>query len=136
MKFLIVTLFLVASSILCLAQMSKEYRACGDQAKTQLEMNACASEELARTDANMDRVYRLLLSRTKNQQVLVGKVEALQKVWIAYRDSYMDAMYPAENKQAEYGTIFPMEADLLRAKLTQQHIANLRELLQQNSGPN
>jgi hypothetical protein len=46
----------------------------------------------------------------------------------------MDAMYPAKNKQAEYGSIYPMEADLLRAKLTQQQVAALKELQQQYSG--
>ena len=43
-------------------------------------------------------------------------------------------MYPAKNKQAEYGSIYPMEADLLRAKLTQQQVAALKELQQQYSG--
>ena len=46
----------------------------------------------------------------------------------------MEAMYPAKNKQAEYGSIYPMEADLLRAKLTQRQVTALKELLQQYSG--
>ena len=46
----------------------------------------------------------------------------------------MDAMYPAENKQAEYGSIYPMEAGLLRAKLTQRQVTALKELLRQYSG--
>ena len=53
---------------------------------------------------------------------------------LSYRDAYMDAMYPAENKQAEYGSIYPMEADLLRAKLTQRQVTALKELLRQYSG--
>lgn len=38
----------------------------------------------------------------------------------ALRVPYLEAMYPAKNKQAEYGLIFPMEADLLRVKVKQQ----------------
>jgi hypothetical protein len=37
----------------------------------------------------------------------------------------MEAMYPAEDKQAEYGSVYPMEADLLRAKLTQRQVTAL-----------
>ena len=40
-------------------------------------------------------------------------------------------MYPAEDKQAEYGSIFPMEVELLGAKLTRQQTAALREILKQ-----
>jgi hypothetical protein len=46
----------------------------------------------------------------------------------------MDAMYPAKNRQAEYGSIYPMEADLLRAKLAQRQVTALKELLHQYSG--
>jgi len=49
------------------------------------------------------------------------RFKAAERAWIAYRDAYMGAMYPAKDKQAEYGSIYPMEADLLRAKLTQRH---------------
>jgi hypothetical protein len=41
-------------------------------------------------------------------------------------------MFPAENKQAEYGSVYPMEVDLLRAKLTRIQIAALQDVAQQN----
>ena len=37
-------------------------------------------------------------------------------------------MYPEENKQAAYGTMFPMEVDLLYASLTRGHIKAMIEL--------
>ena len=125
--------FLIAS-LPGLAQDSAQYRACNDKAKTQVEMNACASEEAARLDAQLNDVYRKLLSQAASQQEAVAKIKAAERAWIVYRDAYMDAMYPAKDKQAEYGSIYPMEADLLRAKLTQQQVAALKELLQQYSG--
>jgi hypothetical protein len=42
-------------------------------------------------------------------------------------------MYPEKDKQAAYGSMFPMEADLLLAKLTRHQIEALQELLQQYS---
>jgi len=126
--------FLFAASLPGLAQDSAQYRACNEKAKTQSEMNACASEEAARVDTELNEVYRNVLARAGKQQEAVAKIKAAERAWIAYRDAYMDAMYPAKEKQAEYGSIYPMEADLLRAKLTQRQVIALRELLQQYTG--
>ena len=122
------------TSLPALAQDSAQYRACNDKAKTQAEMNACASDEAARNDAELNEVYRKLLSQAASQEEAVAKIKAAERAWIAYRDAYMDAMYPAKDKQAEYGSIYPMEADLLRAELTQRQVTAIRELLQQYSG--
>src|SRR5712692_9317577 len=132
MRYLAV-LFLLAS-FPGLAQNSAQYRACNGKAKVQAEMNACAGEEATRLDAELNEVYRKLLSQAASQEEAVAKIKAAEKAWIAYRDAYMDAMYPAKDKQAEYGSIYPMEADLLRAKLTQRQVTSLKELLQQYSG--
>jgi uncharacterized protein YecT (DUF1311 family) len=125
--------FLIAS-LPGLAQNSEQYRSCNDKATTQGEMNACASDEAARVDAQLNDVYRKLLSQAASRQEAVAKIKAAERAWIAYRDAYMDAMYPAKDKQAAYGSIYPMEADLLRAKLTQQQVAALKELQQQYAG--
>src|SRR5713226_9298495 len=132
MRYLAIAFLIV--SLPALAQDSAQYRACNDKAKTQTEMNACASSEAARNDAELNEVYRKLLSQATSQQEAVAKIKAAERAWIAYRDAYMDAMYPAKDKQAEYGSIYPMEADFLRAKLTRQQVAALKELLQQYSG--
>jgi len=132
MKNLLVVFLLAA--LPSLAQDSAQYRACNDKAKTQMEMNACASQKAARSDAELNEVYRKLLSQAASQQEAVAKIKAAERAWVAYRDAYMDAMYPAKDKQAEYGSVYPMEADLLRAKLTQQQVVALKELLQQYSG--
>jgi uncharacterized protein YecT (DUF1311 family) len=94
-------------------------------------MNACASDAAARVDAELNGVYRKLLSQAASQQEAIAKIKAAERAWIIYRDAYLDAMYPAKDKQAEYGSMYPMEADLLRAKLTTQQVAALRDLLAQ-----
>lgn len=43
----------------------------------------------------------------------------------------MAAMYPAKDKQTEYGSGYPMEADLLLAQLTEVQINALEALLKQ-----
>jgi len=93
-------------------------------------MNACANEEARRVDAELNQVFRRLLSRAASQPDVRVKIEAAEEAWVAYRDAYMEAMYPAKDKLAEYGSVYPMEADLLRAKLTQQQVAALKNLSQ------
>ncbi|HEY2496656.1 MAG TPA: lysozyme inhibitor LprI family protein [Candidatus Angelobacter sp.] len=128
MKYL--PLVFLLATFLAFAQDSAQYHACNAKTKTQMEMNACASEEAARADAELNAVYRKVLTQAGKQEEVVAKIKAAERAWIAYRDAYMDAMYPAKNKQAEYGSVYPMEADLLRAKLTQRQITALKELLQ------
>lgn len=134
MRYLVIATAFLLASLPALAQDSAQYRACNDKAKTQGEMNACASEEAARVDAELNTVYRNLLSKAASQPEAVAKIKASERAWITFRDAYMDAMYPAKDKQTEYGSVYPMEADLLKAKLTRQQVAALEEMLKQYSG--
>jgi hypothetical protein len=43
-------------------------------------------------------------------------------------------MYPAPDKRAEYGSIYPMEFALLQAKLTRQQTQAVKELIKQYRG--
>ena len=131
MKYL--AMVLLIASLPGLAQDSPRYLACNKKAKTQGEINACANEEAARVDVELNDVYRKLLSMAAAEPEAVAKIKAAERAWIAYRDAYMDAMYPARDKQAEYGSIYPMEAELLRAKLTRRQVTALKELLEQYS---
>ena len=113
-----------------LAQESAEYRACSEKARTQAQMNACANEEATRADADLNRAYDNVLSKAESDPEAVAKIKALETAWTAYRDAYIEATYPARDKQAEYGSVYPMEVDILRAKLTRQQIAAVKDLLQ------
>jgi len=99
-----------------------------------MAMHACARDEALRVDTELNDIYRRLLSAAGNQSAAVEKIRAAERAWIAYRNAYIDAMYSAKDKQAAYGSKFPMEADLLRAKLSQQQIAALKDLLKQYTG--
>ncbi len=128
-----VAIALLITSLPAVPQDSAQYRACSEKAKAQTEINRCASDEAARVDTELNELYRKLLSQAASQEAAVEKIKAAERAWIAYRDAYVDAMYPAKNKQAEYGSIYPTEAALLRAKLTQRQVTALKELIQQYS---
>jgi len=116
------------------AQESPDFHACGDKATTQMAINACAGDEAKRADAELNRVYGQLLLKAEKDPVATAKIKAAEKLWIAYRDAYIEAMYPAEDKQAAYGTMYSMETSLLIAKMSRQHTSALKELLRQHDG--
>jgi len=113
------------------AQDSPQYRACTKTAQAQYDLNACAADEAKRVDAELNRVYRELLAKTTDDPAALEKIKKFQRAWIAYRDACIEATYPAEDKRAEYGSMYPMEVDLLGAKLTRQQIVVLKELSQE-----
>lgn len=116
------------------AQTSDQYRACSAKANTQSEMTACAAEELSRTNGELNRIYSDVLLKAESNREAVIKIKAAENAWMIYRDAHIEATYPAKDKQAAYGSIYPMSVDLLLAKLTQQQISALKDLLKQYSG--
>lgn len=117
-----------------MSQDSPQWKACNAKAQTQMDMNACAGAEADRVDAKLNALYRQLLAKAGSDQNAMAKIKASERAWIAYRDSYIEATYPAQDKQVEYGSMYGMDVALVRAKLTQQHLADLQELLKQYSG--
>ncbi|HEY1204870.1 MAG: lysozyme inhibitor LprI family protein [Bryobacteraceae bacterium] len=122
---------ILAALVPCLlfAQDSARYRACTGKAKAQPELNACAADEAKRVDAELNRVYRELLSKNTDDPAAVEKIKNAQRAWVAYRDAYIEAMFPAQDKQAEYGSMYPMEVDLLLASLTARQVDALKDLI-------
>jgi uncharacterized protein YecT (DUF1311 family) len=64
----------------------------------------------------------------------LAKVRTVERAWIAYRDVCLEAIFPVKAKQAEYGSIFPTDADLFLADLTRQQTIMLTILREINSG--
>ena len=67
--------------------------------QTQSEMNQCAIDEFKKADAELNKVFQQLLSKTDRQE----KLKAAQRAWIAFRDA--DCEYDAA--EAEGGTMEP-----------------------------
>jgi uncharacterized protein YecT (DUF1311 family) len=132
-KYLAAALLLVFIPFACFAQDSAEYRACSDKANTQAEMTACASAEAKRVDAKLNSTYSALLARVERHPEAVAKIKAAERAWVAYRDAYIEAAYPAKDKATEYGSIYPLDVALLRAKLTQRQVTALEDMLQHYS---
>jgi uncharacterized protein YecT (DUF1311 family) len=124
-------IWFVLMALPAVAQVSPQFQACNRNAKTQLAMDICAGNEAALRMKQMDYIYNELMSRAARQPGAVAKIRASQKAWTAYADAYIEALYPAKDKQLSYGSVYPMEVALARSGLVQQHIADLKVLLTQ-----
>jgi uncharacterized protein YecT (DUF1311 family) len=121
---------LLLSTSFAFPQDSAQYQACNEKAKAQPDLNACARQEADRVDAKLNKLYAQLLAKAKDPND-IAKIKAAERAWIAYRDAYIEATYPAKDKQLEYGSEYLTDVALLEAKLTQQHMADLEDLLKQ-----
>ena len=101
---------------------------CDKTAKTQSDLNVCAIHDDASADNEMNRTYKELLKRAASDPIAVQKIEAAQRAWITFREAQIAALYPAEDKM-EYGTVFPMCVNWLRADLTHQRTKMLKDML-------
>jgi uncharacterized protein YecT (DUF1311 family) len=108
---------------------------CLESAATRAEVNRCVSEEVRQVEAELNDVYDQLLIVLRYDATAVVKVRAAEKAWVAYRDGYIEARWPAENKQI-YGSMLAAKAMQLRATLTRKHIEDVKELLDQHSKQN
>jgi uncharacterized protein YecT (DUF1311 family) len=110
-------------------QDSAHFRGCSSTNASQAKLNQCASEEAKRVDIQLNETYARVLSKLSKDAEATAKVKAMERAWLTYRDAYLAATYPAKDKSS-YGSMFPMEFDLLYANLTQRQIDALNELLQ------
>ena len=113
----------------CYGQNSAEYRRCADRAQTQLEQDKCANEEAVRADLALDAIYRGFIAKIAGDSLAIAKLREAETAWRRYRDTYIEAVYPARDKQLAYGTEYPMDVDLLSAKMTREHLAEITYLI-------
>ena len=102
---------------------------CMATADTQMAMNRCADSEALRSADELAGLHNRLVITARSVPGAVERIIAAERAWASYRDAYINAMYPAEDKQAAYGSVFQTEVLLLRADLTRRQILALRDLL-------
>ena len=129
MKMAVIALLLVACLRAVPVGAADDFDACSNRAKTQLALDVCASNFDAKFETTLNLVYNKLLLAARANPITVRKIRNAERAWVAYRDDFVNATYPATDKQAAYGSIYPMEVDLLRAKLARCQISALTDLL-------
>lgn len=120
---------LVVSCSLCFAQKLDRFSDCQKKAQSQRDLQVCADHQFTQGEAAMQRTYQRLLAKAKSDPVAENKIRAAQRSWLAFRDAQLEAMYPHEDKQGEYGSTYPMCALLQKTELTRQRTQMLSKML-------
>ena len=103
-------------------------------AQTQADLNQTACGTFEEADQTLNRVYQQIRRRYQGDKDFLEKLKRSQRAWIAFRDAELEALYPDENKQISYGSIYPMCVCGEQARLTQDRIEQLRRWLEVEEG--
>lgn len=120
--------FLLASPITGLANPTQG-NTCAEHAETQLDLNKCGEQDFKTADAELNRVYREILSRYENDSVFLEKLRTSQRHWIKQRDADLALKYPHADEPRYYGSIFPMCYAAFKADLTMRRVVFLKQWL-------
>jgi uncharacterized protein YecT (DUF1311 family) len=97
---------------------------------TQDVMNSCARHEIETSDAELNRVYRELQIRYKDDPDFLMKLRAAQTAWIKFRDAQLEMKFPPHPKEPYYyGSVFPMCSMLYLHQLTSDRLDTLKDWL-------
>jgi uncharacterized protein YecT (DUF1311 family) len=118
--------FLAATFAFCQSTQSP----CWKAKTAQSEMNHCADLDARQADADLNRVYGELLSKLKSDENAIKKLRAAQRARLAFRDARLQELYPATDKQAEYGSMYPMCYAQVATAMTKERTTQLRRMLE------
>lgn len=94
--------------------------------QTQLEMNQEADKNYKKADKELNLIYNKILKDYQTDTKFILKLKEAQKAWIKFRDAEMDALFPEEDKQLQYGSVFPMCWSKAITDLTNERIKKLK----------
>ena len=91
-------------------------------AQTQSEMNAQVCEAYAESDDDLNRVYRRVTARLRDEPRRASALRVAQRTWVRYRDQHVMSLCP---DPSECGSIWPMVRCLALQHVTEQRTATL-----------
>src|SRR5689334_21656205 len=99
-------------------------------ASTQLELNQCAADDLARERQRMDRT----LARVDDERGERGRaaVQAAQRAWQAYADAQIEALYPGCGRSTACGSAHGMCQAAAFSALIRARTAELDRMLREH----
>lgn len=104
------------------------------KAQTQLEMTQDSCSQYKAADKKLNVIYRQVLERVEADSAATAKIKKAQRAWLAFRDAQLEAVYPAEEKQVEYGSVYPMCSCIETTALVNQRIEQLSAWLTGEEG--
>jgi uncharacterized protein YecT (DUF1311 family) len=126
---LAVPALLIAVASASAQELSRTYEECMRQSTTQMQNTNCAVAEMKRVEGALSAKYARALVVAVETPEAVSKIRAAQTAWESFVAAYIDALFPLENKQGEYGTSYGAKVAIWRVTLAQTQLAVLDDLI-------
>ena len=102
--------------------------------QSQAEMNACAADQYAKADAELNAVYKQLMAKYKSDAEFVAKLRLAQENWLKFRDADLTCFYYQKDKVAAYGSVYPTCRSRALTHLTVERTNELKQMLNPEEG--
>lgn len=108
-----------------------------NNAGTQREMEACASDDFKEADSELNKTYQALLKKEAGDPLFIRKLRDAQRAWLAFLNADLDAQFACPEKQSKqvcWGSQYGMAYLSRKAELTRERTKHLRRLLDEGHG--
>jgi len=102
--------------------------------QSQGEMNACAADQYAKTNAELTAVYKQLISKYESVAAFQAKLRLAQESWLKFRDADVTCFYYRKDKLAAYGSAYPVCRYRAMTHLTVERTKELKRMLNPEEG--
>ena len=96
--------------------------------QSQAEMNLTAQAELEKVDAQLNKIYRKLIS--ENDPESNKRLRETQRTWLKFVELHLQYVFPLEegqNPQEVYGSIYHLEYATLKTRLFTERVQQLSD---------
>ena len=97
--------------------------------QTQFEMNQESGDSFAKSDKELNLIYKKILLEYKSDTAFIKNLKASQRIWITFRDAELKMKFP-DREPGWYGSMHSMCVSAYLEKLTKERIKTLHEWLQ------
>jgi len=100
-----------------------------------MQMNQCAYEDFQEADKALNKVYKALIQKNKNDKIYLANLKTSQRLWIKFRDAELDLIFTCEtgNKRQCFGSMYPLLYHSEKEVITRQRNRMLKEYLRQEA---
>lgn len=99
----------------------------------QMQMNQCAYVDFQKADKALNKVYKALRNKKKNDKAYLVNLKTSQRLWIKFRDAELDLIFTCEtgDKRQCFGSMYPLLYNSEKAAITQQRVKGLENYLKE-----
>ncbi|QPK61844.1 DUF1311 domain-containing protein [Methylomonas sp. LL1] len=107
-----------------------------NEAGNQLELNACASDDFAKADQELNQTYQALIKKEADAPLFISKLRLAQKAWLSFRDADLEARFACAEEDVRicWGSMYPLLLLSSKAELTRERTRQLQQILKDGRG--